>query len=446
MRDKINSALQFFKIKYAAIGSQKKVAVVVGVLIGLVLLGIYSTYPNGNTVKNKKKQEKVVLSDDEYVREKWLGSAERKVQELKREVQELREQVERLKNQGDHGYISSSINNSGQHEDEIDVISKRINEVIAQAPVKKPKLEELAPPSPVYPDKELSKKRGSDNKNKVVANAMAKALNGKNKKGNNKVTTGKNQDKGKKEEVSSSSMAVIEIAGSGEENKGPDREDQAEKQQTLYIPPTTFVEGMLLTGLDAPTGVKAAKAPHPVMIRLQDLSFLPNEVRQNILGCRLLGEGYGELSSERAYIRLVSLSCVDFESKEVVSAPAKGYVADNDGKIGLRGEVVSKQGMFLARSLISAFIEGVAQGFKTTQQTVVATDSGTVTTTNPIEGFGDGFMAGVSSGAAKSAEKLSEFYLKLAEEMFPVIEIGALRHVTVVFTGPIEAKFEKKFS
>ncbi|MFW5758704.1 MAG: TrbI/VirB10 family protein [Bacteroidota bacterium] len=98
---------------------------------------------------------------------------------------------------------------------------------------------------------------------------------------------------------------------------------------------------------------------------------------------------------------------------------------------------------FLARSLSASFIQGVAQGFKTSQQTIVTTDSGTVSS-NPVDDFGEGLTTGVSAGASSAAEKLSDFYLELAEEIFPIIEIGAARNMTVVFTQGQEVVFDKK--
>ena len=45
-----------------------------------------------------------------------------------------------------------------------------------------------------------------------------------------------------------------------------------------------FFEVQLLMGLDAPRG-KAKSSPSPILFRIQNLAWLPNEVKQNVLGC-----------------------------------------------------------------------------------------------------------------------------------------------------------------
>ena len=47
---------------------------------------------------------------------------------------------------------------------------------------------------------------------------------------------------------------------------------------------------------------------------------------------------------------------------------------------------------------------------------------------------GQQFKAGISSGVGKTLDRLSQYYIDLAEKLFPVIEIDAGRTVEVVFT------------
>ena len=46
----------------------------------------------------------------------------------------------------------------------------------------------------------------------------------------------------------------------------------------------------------------------------------------------------------------------------------------------------------------------------------------------------DAFRAGVGSGVGKALDRLASYYIKLAENTFPVIEIDAGREVDVVIT------------
>lgn len=195
----------------------------------------------------------------------------------------------------------------------------------------------------------------------------------------------------------------------------------------FYIPSGTFVEGILLSGLDAPTGMGAKQDTIPVLINLVDNSILPNDWKQDLKDCRVIGEAYGDLSSERVYIRTDYMSCVDDEGN-VYDFSFDGYVAGEDGKVGLRGRVVSKQGALIARAFLSSFFEGAGNILQTTATTTTITGSGVVSSVQP----GKVARAGVFAGFAESAKRLSDYYMKLLDQTFPVIEIGAGRKVTIV--------------
>lgn len=66
----------------------------------------------------------------------------------------------------------------------------------------------------------------------------------------------------------------------------------------------------MLNGLDAPSSGAAKSSPHPVAIQIIDKSILPNKFRADIKDCVAIGSGYGELSSDRAILRVENLSCV----------------------------------------------------------------------------------------------------------------------------------------
>lgn len=207
-----------------------------------------------------------------------------------------------------------------------------------------------------------------------------------------------------------------------------------------YLPSGSFVQGILLSGLDAPAGVTASKEPHPVLIKLSDLAVLPNRARLDIKDCFILGEGYGELSSERAYIRTTTLSCVKANGQSL-DAPLKGFVAGEDGKVGLRGRVVSKQGQFLAKALVAGFAEGLADVFKLSATTVSVSPLGSTQTIDPERAL----EVGALSGTGRALDRLAQHYISMAERLFPVIEIDAGRTAEVVVLQgrplqPVEVK------
>jgi conjugal transfer pilus assembly protein TraB len=222
----------------------------------------------------------------------------------------------------------------------------------------------------------------------------------------------------------------IEKISFASELKKREKAAESEKLETLrkfYIPSGTFVSGILLSGVDAPTGVGAKKDTIPVLITLADNSILPNDWKYDLKDCRIIGEAYGDLSSERVYIRTDYMSCVD-DDGNVYDFELDGYVAGEDGKVGLRGRVVSKQGALIARALLAGFFEGAGNVMQMSASTMTITGSGVVSTVNPSQVT----RAGVYAGFASAAKKLSDYFMNLLDQTFPVIEIGAGRKVTVV--------------
>lgn len=201
----------------------------------------------------------------------------------------------------------------------------------------------------------------------------------------------------------------------------------AKKEEPIYLPSGSFISGVLLSGLDAPAGVNSSREPYPVLIRLTNLAVLPNRFRFDIKECFVTGEGYGDLSSERAYIRTVGLSCVRSDGSSI-DVPLKGFVAGEDGKNGLRGRVVSKEGQIISKALLAGFAEGVSKAFSLSATTVNVSPLGATQTIDPDRALEMGALTGVS----RSADRLSQYYIRMAERIFPVIEIDAGRKVDVV--------------
>ena len=156
---------------------------------------------------------------------------------------------------------------------------------------------------------------------------------------------------------------------------------------------------------------------------------MPNRYRAKVKECFLLGSGYGDISSERAYLRLESLSCV-LNNGEVIDTPAKGYVVGEDGKAGMRGRLISKQGQVLANALMTGIISGIGQGMQQSAMSYSTSALGTVGTVDA----GKEFQAGIGAGVGRALDRLSQYYIDLAEKMFPVIEVDAGRVVDVVLT------------
>lgn len=202
-----------------------------------------------------------------------------------------------------------------------------------------------------------------------------------------------------------------------------------------YIPSGSFARITILGGIDAPTGGQSQTQPQPVLFRFDNNAFLPNKYRFQVKECMGIGSGYGDISSERAYIRAESMSCI-LDDGETIDIPIKGYIAGEDGKTGIHGRLVSKQGQILANALIAGIGSGIGQAFQTSSQTQSISALGTTSTVNPSQAL----QSGVSTGVGKALDRLANYYIQLAEKTFPVIEVDAGRTVDLVFTAGVPFK------
>jgi conjugal transfer pilus assembly protein TraB len=161
---------------------------------------------------------------------------------------------------------------------------------------------------------------------------------------------------------------------------------------------------------------------------------LPNKFKADIKECVAIGSGYGELSSDRAILRVENLSCVKKDGTSITSKGSSiGYVTGEDGKIGLSGRVVSKQGAILARALVAGFAEGMSKVFTQSNTYVATSATGTISTPDPNKAF----ESSMFGGGAEASKKVAEYYLKLNDEMFPIVEIAVGRKCDIIFTKPI---------
>ncbi|MDR6709290.1 conjugal transfer pilus assembly protein TraB [Novosphingobium sp. 1748] len=199
------------------------------------------------------------------------------------------------------------------------------------------------------------------------------------------------------------------------------------KNRTIYLPPG-FMKARLLTGIDALASRDATSNPEPIIARVQAPAVLPNEVKANLAGCFVIGNATGSLAKERVEVQLVSISCVDFDEHSVVDQPVKGFFVDADGKKGLSGKVVTRAGATLARAFIAGTVSGISQSVEGTFGSTSTSALGSVRTLDA----GDAAKTGIAGGLSKSSDKLTDFYLDLARQASPIVEVGAAKDVVVV--------------
>lgn len=215
-------------------------------------------------------------------------------------------------------------------------------------------------------------------------------------------------------------------------------EEMVPNERQGFLPAGSFAPATLISGVEAFTGGTAQAQPQPLVIRVDANAVLPNAAAYQVKGCHVLASAWGDMSSERVFGRLATLTCVDSANKLVLSEEVEGVLVDSDGKNGIRGSLQDRQGAKLARSLLAGFAEGVSQAFGAAQSTTQNTALGLTTS---VVGK-NATRAGAYQGASTAAQQLSDFYLKQAEATMPIIAVDAGRKVSVLFTKSKALKFE----
>ena len=220
-----------------------------------------------------------------------------------------------------------------------------------------------------------------------------------------------------------------------ESNTGPAAEGGATvrgpRPLKSWLPAGSYADAVVLAGVDASVGVTSQGDPRPVLLRLTGPARSAAEggeaLEADVAGCTLTGAAYGDLSSEKVYVRLRTLTCAGPERETVVETQVAGFVAGS-GKVGVRGPVVSREGALVEKAFLAGLISGAGETAANVLQT-------------PAGGAGEGGAAsladlgraGLGAGAASVGRRVADYLIRRAEQYQPVIQLQTGTRVTVIF-------------
>jgi conjugal transfer pilus assembly protein TraB len=244
------------------------------------------------------------------------------------------------------------------------------------------------------------------------------------------------------------SMAEIQVITASSESRDQMQfKEEKKKDQGIetFIPAGSIFSGTLITGLDVSCGKSSKKDPFPVLLRVKKEAILPNRYTADVRECFLIAAGWGDLGSERAYLRAERLSCIREDGK-AIETKIDMYAVGEDGKAGVRGRVVSKTGALLSRALLAGFMQGFSQIF--TKQPVLQIGTGAAQKEAPFQSMlsKDAMQSAGLSGTGSALERLSKYYMDMAKDIFPVIEIDAGRTVDFVLISGKSLKLQARRS
>ncbi|EGT5675172.1 conjugal transfer protein TrbI [Cronobacter dublinensis subsp. dublinensis] len=211
-----------------------------------------------------------------------------------------------------------------------------------------------------------------------------------------------------------------------------------------YLPATSIMSGVFISGMDAPTAQNARQDPYPALVRIKKDAILPNRFRADIRECGLLAAGFGDLSSERAYFRSEVITCIR-EDGAVFEASIDAYAVGEDGKAGVRGRLVTKQGQYLAKALTAGFLQAASQLFSVQSIPTINVNRDGESSNSPYQQVlsSQAMQGATIAGVGGALNRLADFYMKMAGDLFPVIEIDPARSVDFIVQKGVTLKFNK---
>lgn len=237
-----------------------------------------------------------------------------------------------------------------------------------------------------------------------------------------------------------SGPAQIQVVGNDVSTTAPT--PKAKFEVVANIPAGSSFEGVLLNGMDASTAIGANKNPTPAVLRIKTEAILPSLYKYDLRDCFALVGGVGNMSSERVEMRSETLSCINSKG-EVYEGKIEAYVVGEDGKVGARARLVSKQGALLAKSFMAGFVGGIGSAFA--PQPVQSLNLNGGAQADYQYPSADAVIgSGVGKGMNQAGSQLAKFYINLAEQMFPILELDAGRKMTIVMLKGADLKMDKK--
>jgi len=227
-------------------------------------------------------------------------------------------------------------------------------------------------------------------------------------------------------EVSRLSERTQEVNDSRKKSQKPKLGNGSNNQNSgeFTLAMGSIIGGTLINGVAAPTQVGSQENPVPVLLRVKRDAIMPNFHSLDIKECMILGSAIGNLASERANVRAEAISCITEDGKAIEKNITAYAVSSSDGLTGIRGTVVERSGKAIVNSMAAGFLSGFADA-ASPQQVSALNTSPTATSAWQSQNLDKYAGAGMMKGAGNAMEKVAEYYMAIAEQMWPVIEVPA---------------------
>lgn len=199
---------------------------------------------------------------------------------------------------------------------------------------------------------------------------------------------------------------------------------------------TGLSQAYMLTGAYAPAFDSGQEEPLPVLLQAEGDILIANDDTQTIDKCLLIGSAKGNMNSQTADIRLVKISCSLGEGTKKIEGAISGWVIGENGIPGVQGELLHKNGAWLSKTFVSGFLQTFSSALGTTDTTEITIGDSDNNSSVPIgTSVSNNAKSAAAGGLSTVFGKLGDYYLKMAEQIFPVIEVKGGRTVNILLKG-----------
>lgn len=223
--------------------------------------------------------------------------------------------------------------------------------------------------------------------------------------------------------------------------KEPDPDDEYpvpnEPKELTFDIALGLSRAIMLNGVDASILGMGRQEDAPVMFSIMSKMSIANGEYTNTKDCLVLGSAVGQMTVQKAQIRLDKISCI-FTNKEgdkfIAEGQVQGWASDENGQLGVQGVLITQEGKVLRASLPLAAVQtATALDYITRSATnVVLPTTGTPT---GYQNLNVSFGTGGSNAASQTLGRLIQIYEKYLQNLNPVINVRGGREVALMFKG-----------
>jgi len=196
-----------------------------------------------------------------------------------------------------------------------------------------------------------------------------------------------------------------------------------------YLPPNSIAKATVVVGVDATTNTRSQSDPLPVLLRItgpaRSVYSEGRLLATRVQGCMVNGAAYGDLSSEKVYVKLQRMTCAQPGGRFAVSE-VKGFIAFG-GKVGVRGRVVSREGSLTTQAFLAGLVSSAGSALNGSFNTPIISGGREDPDASEVG------LRALGGGAEQAGTTLSEYLIERAEQYQPVVEMPTGASVEVVF-------------